>query len=276
MNELQKSNLIEKINARFKRLENTSLDDYKTELKMFYSFLTSNEYLNSLLETLKKNADEYAKVNEGSIVFSPANDLERYCMSYALVRKCSLAGANFPQRDIMNSINGKKFAGGDEQKTSYFNSRIVSSLVEFLVDGLNNQQIILHLLKKYKQKCEWFKGEELSSKIINNSRTAEKILAFDLYEFLFENGIQFFIEPSSVSGKPDLITSQKSESPLIADAKIFNPKNKKDKHYLVKGVNQIYRYTQTFNESSAYLVIYKTCEQDLKLSLSNVANQIPL
>ena len=103
----------------------------------------------------------------------------------------------------------------------------------------------------------------------NNQQIGEKLLAKNLYEYLYDQGIDFFIEPASISGEVDLISSQNSDDPLLADIKIFNPEKSKDKRYICNGFNQVYTYTLDYNESFGYLVIFNTCETDLRFSLSN-------
>jgi hypothetical protein len=44
------------------------------------------------------------------------------------------------------------------------------------------------------------------------------------------------------------------------------------KAYIQKGFNQIYTYTQQYNEPFGYLLIYKTCEKDLRFSLKLSSN----
>jgi len=96
----------------------------------------------------------------------------------------------------------------------------------------------------------------------------------DLYEWLHDQGLDFVIEPRSVSGEADLVAAQKSDDPLIADAKIFDASGR-GKAYIAKGFNQLYLYTCDFNEPFGYLVIYKTCAQDLRLALETQAGRVP-
>ncbi|MDY6795076.1 MAG: hypothetical protein SWK76_07330 [Actinomycetota bacterium] len=94
----------------------------------------------------------------------------------------------------------------------------------------------------------------------------EKHLALDLYEFLYNQGVDFMIEPASVSGEADLVAAQTGEYPLIADAKIYNPDKGKGKDYIAKALNQIYIYTQDYNEPFGYMVVYKTSDDELRVT----------
>lgn len=60
----------------------------------------------------------------------------------------------------------------------------------------------------------------------------------------------------------------------MADAKIFCPPGK-DKGYILEGFNQVYTYTRDFNEPFGYLIIFKTCRNDLKFTLANETQSTP-
>jgi len=109
----------------------------------------------------------------------------------------------------------------------------------------------------------------------NESRKTETSLALDLYSYLHDQGINFNIEPSSLTGEVDLIAAQGSSDPLLADVKVFDAMNR-GKAYIRKAFNQIYTYTQQYNEPSGYLIIFKVTERDLRFSLSSPSRDFPL
>ncbi len=128
---------------------------------------------------------------------------------------------------------------------------------------------------KYKHKSEWFRKDELYNLWTENTQKGEKLLALNFYEYLHDNGIEFYIEPSSTSGEADLVSAQSTGDRLIADAKIFNPEKNKGKSYIIDGFRQIYDYTLDFNQPSGYLVIFKTSEEELKFTFANYSQQTP-
>ena len=97
-----------------------------------------------------------------------------------------------------------------------------------------------------------------------------------MYEYLYDQGLDFEIEPLSSAGKVDLVAAQRGDEPLIADAKIFYPKGSRGKNYIIKGFNQIYQYTISYDEPIGYLIIFKVCEEDLQLSLGQTVQSTPL
>ncbi len=84
-----------------------------------------------------------------------------------------------------------------------------------------------------------------------------------------------FREPSSASGRIDLLSAQTGKDRLVADAKIFNPESSQNTTYLAKGFRQIYDYTKDYNEPFGYLVIFKTCTDDLSVSMPQQESSIP-
>ena len=77
-------------------------------------------------------------------------------------------------------------------------------------------------------------------------------------------GIDFNVEPKSVSGIVDFITEQIGDNRIIADAKIYWPDKNKGKPYLVSGFNQVYTYTCDYNEPFGYLIIFKLAGEDIR------------
>ncbi|HEY9826240.1 MAG TPA: hypothetical protein V6D19_12385 [Stenomitos sp.] len=146
---------------------------------------------------------------------------------------------------------------------------------EYVDEQLDNQKIILNLLLRYKYRSEWFYRKELLELVTYNPRKAEKQLALNFYSYLHDQGFDFTIEPSSISGEIDIIGAQGSADPLLADAKIFDANNR-GKTYICKAFNQIYTYTQQYNEPFGYLVVFKIVDKDLCFSLSNTASSVPV
>jgi hypothetical protein len=114
-----------------------------------------------------------------------------------------------------------------------FRAVFVEPLYEYVDEQLDDQGAVLAFLRRYKQKCEWFRHEELLTRWSANTRSGVRLLARHLYEYLFDQGLDFYIEPSSASGEVDLIADQKGGDRLVADAKVFH--NDTPKEYIAKG-----------------------------------------
>ena len=149
----------------------------------------------------------------------------------------------------------------------------LSPFYEYVDEQLDDQRAMLTLLTRYKHRSEWFHRRHLWE-LSQTERQGEKLLALDLYSFLYDQGIDFMIEPSSITGEIDLIAAQDTPDPLLLDAKIFDG-DSRGKHYIRKGFAQLYTYTQQYNEPFGYLVIYRTTDRDLRFSLQ-LSTHIPM
>ena len=203
------------------------------------------------------------------------SELEGVGISYFLIERCVGTLSERSDDRIEVQIGGAYGHHKTGEGLEFFRTYFLEPLYEYIDEQLDDQRALLSLLVRYKQRCEWFNRQALCRAWEADTSKGENTLAFDLYEYLHDQGISFHLEPSSASGKIDIISAQESESPLLADAKIFNPEKGKGKNYLASGFNQLYQYTLDYNEPVGYLVIYKTCEPDLRLALSNRASSVP-
>lgn len=279
MNDEYVQNLREKLNKRFTRLKSTEYWLFHTSLKHFWKFLEDNATYGGILQDLGNlNPSMEAKaekiINDDQIFNDPESigdsELERAAISYFLIKKCAESANRNIEIKICENF-GKN--GAYDPMLAFFNETFLEPLYDYLDEELNDQKAILPLLRRYKHKCEWFQHEHLMD-LSEEPHKGESNLANHLYEYLHDQGVDFTIEPHSASGIADLV-NQNPDDPLIADAKIFNTEKSKGKQYIINGFNQVYTYTKDFNEPFGYMIIYKTCEKDLKFALTSQTQSVP-
>jgi len=146
---------------------------------------------------------------------------------------------------------------------------------EYVDEHLDDRNFILYCLERYKRICEWFERERLFQMWSAETQRGEKLLALDLYRYLFEQGVEFHIEPWSVSGEADMVAAQASDNPLIADVKVFNPSRSKGKAYVIRALHQVHTYTCDYNQPLGYVVIFNTSASQLRFSVGNPAQPLP-
>ncbi len=265
-----------KLQKRVRRLNSTEFQIFHFALKQFWGFLNEYEIFKGIMNSIESR---YAQINnEVDKIFSEkqgiAFDTERENVAacYFVLKRCVKAD-NQMQEVHIGHLYSTESKHNDALEA--FKDIFLEPFYDFLDENLDDQGAILALLHKYKHICEWFRRENLYKVWESETSRGEKILTLNLYEYLYEQGIDFYIEPSSVSGEVDLISSQIGDNRLIADAKIFNPESSKGKPYILKGFNQIYTYTVDYNEPFGFLIIFKTCEQDLSLSVGDSAHTFP-
>ncbi|HET8865508.1 MAG TPA: hypothetical protein VFM80_07400, partial [Gracilimonas sp.] len=269
-------NLRYKLQKRVRRLNSSEWRVFHYVLKQFWGFLLDQPIFSGMIQELdsKKSlvSEDVDKIinDKQALVFN--TEKENTLASYSILKKCAESDDDSIERSIA-------FRYSNESNTNAaldsFKDLFVEPFYEYLDENLDDSGYILSLLLKYKHKCEWFGKEELYNLWSENTQKGEKLLALKFYEYLYDNGIEFYIEPSSASGEADLVSAQSSNDRLIADAKIFNPEKSKGKTYIIEGFRQIYDYTLDFNQPSGYLVIFKTSEEELKFTFANYSQQTP-
>ena len=207
-----------------------------------WGFLRNQPGLWGILEDLEKRCPEVKesadKIVEGQpLIFN--EELQHVAAAYFVLRRCT--EAETPEIEFGIGHNYTTASKHDEALDS-FRAMFVEPLYEYLDEQLDDQRAMLALLRKYKQKCEWFQRESLYKAWSGDTARGEKHLAQNLYEYLHDQGLEFSIEPASASGEADLVSAQTSDDRLIAEAKIFDTTKDKGKSHLIRAFRQIYSY----------------------------------
>jgi hypothetical protein len=95
-----------------------------------------------------------------------------------------------------------------------------------------------------------------------NHAEIERVLKSDLYRYLHDHGISFYIDPYSYKGKIDLIMDQSGERKTYIEGKVFDNTGR-GKSDVGKGFGQLWGYMNQYNVSVAYLVVYNTSDHQL-------------
>jgi hypothetical protein len=82
-----------------------------------------------------------------------------------------------------------------------------------------------------------------------------------LYEYLHDNRIVYFREPTLGEAEPDLVALQGTDDPLIADAKIYTNR----KGTITKGFHQVHNYAQKCHAVVGYLIVYNTRDGHIQI-----------
>lgn len=268
-------NLRYKLQKRVRRLNSTERGMFNLYLKHFWGFIEDNPVFMGILQDLGNrcpSAENVAdRIVNGEALFGET-ELEHAVISYFLIKKCIESDDN---QIVINIGYRYDHTRNFNEQLEFFRETFIEPFYEYIDEQLDDQKAILALLRRYKHKCEWFQRDDLYEMAENETQKGEKNLALHLYEYLHDQGLDFTIEPHSISGVADLVAAQNTDDPLIADTKIFNTERSKGKSYIIKGFNQVYIYTMDYNEPFGYLVIYKTCAKDLRFALSNQTQSVP-
>jgi hypothetical protein len=166
--------------------------------------------------------------------------------------------------------------GKFDKALDHFRDRYLDPFYEYVDEHIEERNLVLSELIRFKHVAEWFRRDELWNRWKSQSRSGERVLAFAVYQFLYEQGVDFQIEPASASGEVDMVSAQQSPAPLVADVKIYDPESSRGTTYIRRGFYQAYRYLHDFNQPIGYLVVFKGSEKLLIFSgATSNSEQVP-
>lgn len=263
-----------KLQRRVERLKDIDGRFLASATKQFLTFLENEPLLNGILNEIeiKITLDKNTKLFYESVYFARIRN-EDELIKVILVDLKNLANYNHGLNTSGIAANyGCEFPNNLDKAREFIFKELIQPFYDYFVEQIDNQKNILSLLYRYKHRCEWFQRERLLQLYESETKKGEKLLALDLYQYLFDEGINFTIEPSSIDGAIDLISAQNSDDPLLADAKVF----KGNKTYICKGFGQLVSYTRKYNEPFGYLVIYNITDKDISFLFADSTGNIPV
>jgi hypothetical protein len=269
-------NLRNKLQRRIRRLNAVSQHHFHSTLRQFWAFLHGQPILLGIIDQLLPRFPDLGtlveKQTKSREVVACDDECQNAAFAYMVLRKC--VESDHFNAEVLIGLN-LTYERSEDSGLKAFRTAFVEPLHEYLDEQMDDQRAILALLRRYKHKCESFQRRHLFDLWNGNTAKGEELLAFHLYEYLHDQGVNLTIEPYSESGRVDMVAAQNSDDPLIADAKIFNTEKDKGKPYICHGFHQIYQYTLDYNEPFGYLVIFKTCPEDLKFALAGHEQSVP-
>lgn len=260
------------LQKRVRRLNSCSYLTFHSSLVQLWNYLEAQPLLAGVLAKMKAEAADHVsdiqglKSQQGMHVFE--HEHEALGFAFRVIEHCvsqPVGGASFgPEIDIGRRISR---AAKHDEALDLFRDHFLEPFYEMLDEALDTQAAVLSLLLKYKRTVEWFQREVAHELAVKG----ERALARHLYAYLFEQGLDFHIEPQSISGEADLVASD-----LVLDAKVFDgSSSSRGTRYVRHGVHQLLTYTRDFNQAVGYLVIYRTCPEDLQFGFAGSDMLVP-
>lgn len=259
------------LQKKVKRLNSCDYKLFHSLFVQFWHYLNAHPIYSGVLGKLATESRPYTEdiqaVSGGESVFLTETEKEAIEFTFRLLEHCAtqpLGKGTGPEvsigRGISHSSKWNEMLDG-------FRDGYLEPFYEFLDEALDGQAAVLSVLLKYKRHVEWFARDEVRSLVNAGERSAAK----HLYAYLFDQGLSFHIEPQSASGEADLVAPE-----LVLDAKLFDgDTSSRGKRYVLSGVNQLLTYARDFQQQVGYLVIYRTCPEDLQFSFSRADLPVP-
>jgi hypothetical protein len=258
------------LQKRVRRLNSCDHRLFHSAFVQFWNFLKAHPLFAGVMakldaETPSHEEDMNVLLKDGDRIPVFEREEEAMAFTYRLLQHCAaqpVDGRRGPEVGIGHTIsNDSEFSAS----LNAFRDAYLEPFYEHLDEALDQQTAVLSLLLKYKRKVEWFEREQVAELASRGERT----LAEHLYAYVFDQGLNFHIEPQSASGEADLVAPE-----LVLDAKVFDGE-RRSVSYVKSGVNQLLTYARDFHQSAGYLVIYKTCPEDLQFSFERTDSLVP-
>lgn len=261
-------NLRYKLQKRIGRLNYASVDAFGVVLRQFWRFFDQQPMFVGIAQELQARVPT-AQVSADKILSCEAlfgeTEEEAAAIGCAVLRRLQ---DNDTENLLINLGLRYNHTVKLDSALELVRQIFLEPFYEYVDEQLDDQRAMLSLLMRYKHRSEWFHRDRLSELC---KQGGEKELALDLYAYLYDQGIDFMIEPSSLTGEVDLIAAQDTDDPLLLDTKVFDGSSR-GKHYIRKGFRQVYTYAQQYNQPCAYLVIFKDSDHDLRFSLNHTGD----
>lgn len=152
----------------------------------------------------------------------------------------------------------------------------VSGIYEYLDEQLDARNALIGLLFKYKHRSEWFRRKRLREiadhGLENKPKGGERALAIDLYEYVYDQGVEYSIEATSASGEADLVARDSDGRHIIIDAKYIAQADypSEVKRKIADGFHQVARYCEDYHEPIGYLVVYINHKKHPRMPLEEI------
>lgn len=259
------------LQKRVRRLNSCGWQLFHSSFVQFWNYLHAQPILAGVLARMSAEAplhdDDVLGLTKRRQVPVFALEQEAAAFVYRVVEHCAnqpVDGTLGPEAQIGRALAQ---ASKHDEALDAFREHFLEPFYEMLDEALDQQTAVLSLLLKYKRKVEWFEREQL----VAIAAKGERALAQHLYAYLFDQGMEFHIEPQSVSGEADLVAKD-----LVLDAKVFDgDASSRGTRNIKHGVNQVLTYTRDFNQAVGYLVVFRTCPEDLQFGFSNERALVP-
>ena len=262
-------NLRVRLQERRNRLYKTDFRTYHAELRYFLRFLDDNAYIRSLLTMLDANTsvdfEQWAtELSDMREVQFPQHEEGRAKVCCGILRRC--AGDEHGD----NTLGWSRYFSSETNFDAMlrdFTEAVVDPLINFLHDQIDDGGNVLYLIERFKLKAEWFRRKDLYALYKGDTSSGEASLDQELRANLFEGGIDYpFSQPSSPSGKADIVALLGSDDPLVLEVKVFDPVLSRGKSHLQQGFHQVLRYAGDYNQGLGYLVIFNCSDRQLAIS----------
>jgi hypothetical protein len=259
-----------KLRNRRSRIASCGFRDFLPLTKQFFAFLDSNPVLKAVIaQLLARNQERVSEVAASAFQIKQGRRLfgnnaeEAATIGYLMWRE-------FASQNHEHGFHSFGLGSGDFNATSgVYKDWYVEPLFDYLDETLDDANVVLAMLVRYKHKVEWYRRSEVLASYQNDTSRGETNVKQHMFEFLFDQGLPFHVEPVAASGEPDVVSLHDTQYHFIGEVKIFNPDGSRGAAYIKKAFYQAYQYCLDYNEPLAYLIVFNVSKRQLRVDLSS-------
>lgn len=213
------------LQARVRRAKSCPLSLFANSCSHLLEWLREHPLIAPIVAELARNASKFNDVLEerengdGNSFYVAGTVLEHAALGLAVLDRIATSPSRKVDledliREVAIAITG--VSTGTDDSLEVVRDVALDGLYEWIDERIDSRNAILGLLIKYKQRSEWFGRRQLR---LLAEQGGERSLAVDLQQYIFDQGVEFVIEPSSSSGEADLVLRDTDGSHVILDAK---------------------------------------------------------
>lgn len=258
------------LQQRRNRLYKATYHSYHQELKYLFGFLNRSPYFRAIIAELVAATPDISFESWHQDHFGwqhvefPDNETEKAEVCYELLLTC-VEGKKVDPLSYAHEVSTER---GFDASLRDFTEIFVDPFLNYLHDRIDEGGSVLYILEKYKHKVEWFQRGMLFGQYLSDTKHGEQHLDAHLREYLLDQGIDYpFSSPVSPSGRADVLADLETSEPLVLEIKLFDPEKGYDRAYIRGGFRQVYDYSNDYNKSVGYLVVFNLSPYNLVFTL---------
>jgi len=274
------------LRARFRRTQTCPPGLFPSACKQLLSWLENHPVLSSLVTRLASLGTEsreqidkvIADATAGGVCsgfYAATSTEEHAALCLHVVRAVTTTGElqpgvrDYTFQHLAEYLTGQGYEA--EEAIRPLRDVAVDGVYEYLDEQIGTRNVIYSILLRYKQRSEWFHRTELRGIADDGPEgvTGERGLARDLDEYVFNQHVEFIIEPRSSSGEADLILREPGGRYLVIDAKYVPVDSTRSaiRDQMNSGFHQVARYCEDYREPEGFLVPFIRTSKRISLEL---------
>jgi hypothetical protein len=259
-----------KLRTRRSRIVSCGWEDFLPLTKQFYKFLDDNSVLKAVIvELLARNQQTVETTQNADPNVRVCGDTAEEAATVGYLKWRVFSNQNNPSGFYSHALHGDFHESSGMYKDWY-----VEPLCDYLDEILDDANVVLAMLIRYKQKVEWYRRTEVLGLYEGDTSRGERKVKQHMFEFLFDQGLPFHVEPIAASGEPDVVSLHDSQHHFIGEVKIFDSESR-GKSYIKKAFYQTYRYCVDYNEPLAYLIVFNVSKKQLRVEVRSDPDGVP-